>query len=287
MSRETFIEDIVNHLLTQVDPQMLALMASEGRETQSNALLSLAGMVGEQNLKDPQASLYVLLSEAQRAKFRDTFASRYRRMILEFIELKEKLLHHQKIPDSEFKAEVIKYVTRSDSALGRSIYQIAANQYVTEAVNAAYGNDLFSFGSNSHKMHNLSDKAAMASLKKNVTLTSMDCNQRFLELKTSDKGMVQLTSSGKSFTFEACHIAEVLPCHKPDTRNDFAFIFDTIKLVCGEDLPVKTVYTAVRMKGKYDGINFIEINFDTAFPKLSEAMQVSNAVQKKRYGEFK
>lgn len=286
MNREAFIEDVVNHLLTQVDPQVLALMASEGRQTCSDGLLR--GLVGGQNLKDPQASLYVMLSEAQRAKFRDTFASRYHRMILEFIELKEKLLHHQKIPDSEFKAEIINYVARSDSALGLSIYQIAANKYVTEAVNEAHAKSLFSnFASDPHKMHSLSDKTAMDSLKKNVTMTSMHCNQRFSEVKTSDKGMVKLIGSGKPFIFEACHIAEILPCHKAEARNDFAFIYDTIKLVCGEELPEKTVYTAVRMKGKYNGINFIGVNFYAAFPQLSEAMRISSAVQKRRHGEFK
>ena len=289
MSREAFIEDIVSQLLTQVEPQVLALMASEGRETRSgNGFSSLGELAGGQNLGDPRASLYIMLNEVQRTKFRDIFANRYRRMIREFIELKEKLLHHQKIPDSEFRAEIINYITRSDSALGRSIYQVAASQSVTSAVRQAYSEALpHSYTGRFQENSNLSDRVALDRLLKNVTMTSISCNQRFSDVKTSDKGMVQLTGSGKPFIFEACHIAEVLPCNKAESQSDFAFIFDTIKLISGEDLPRKTIHTAVRMRGKYDGVNFVEVDFETAFPKLSEAIRVSSAIQKKRHGEFK
>ena len=284
MSREDFIQDILNHLLTEVDPQVLAVMASDGRETCH--LGSVGGLMGGQNLNDPQASLYVMLSDAQRAKFRETFASRYRRMIMEFIELKEKLLHHQKIPESEFKTEIINYITRSDATLGMSIYQVAANHHVTEAINAASREALLD-KFDPDRIQSLSDRAKLNSLKMNVNLTSAQCTQLFSVLKTSAKGMVQLIGSGKPFIFEACHIAEILPCHKTEPRNDFGFIYDTIRTLAGQDSPGKTVYTAIRMKGKYTGVNFIEVSLDAALPKLEEAIRISNAAQVKRYGEFK
>lgn len=44
MSREAFIQDIVNHLLTEVDPQVLAVMASDSRETYRPGLVD--GLMG-------------------------------------------------------------------------------------------------------------------------------------------------------------------------------------------------------------------------------------------------
>ena len=134
-------------------------------------------------------------------------------MILEFIELKEKLLHHQKIPELEFKTDIINYITRSDATLGMSIYQVAANHHVTESINTANREALLD-KLDLNKMQGLSDKAKLDSLKMNVNLTSAQCTQLFSVLKTSAKGMIQLIGSGKPFIFEACHIAEILPCHK-------------------------------------------------------------------------
>lgn len=278
MSREAFIDNIVDHLLTKVDPEVLTLMASEGRETRSGgAVLSL---MDGQNLQDPQVSLYVMVNNAQRAKLRDTFTNRYRRMILEFIELKEKLLHHQVIPDEEFKSEIINYVTRSDQALGRAVYQVAANQLVKSAVELAYRPaPVFDAHTES------SDSSAIQSLKQNVTLNSMNCQRRFTDVKTTEKGLVKLVGDGE-IQFVASEVEELLACHKGDHQNDFSFIFDTMKLFSGESLPEKPIYTAIRLSGRHSGLYFVEVDLDYSFPKLTQAMKVSNAIKKRKYGDF-
>lgn len=136
-------------------------------------------------------------------------------------------------------------------------------------------------------MQILSDRVELDSFKMNVNLTSAQCTQLFSVLKTSAKGMVQLIGTGNPFIFEACHIAEILPCNKMESRNLLGFIYDTIRMLARQDLPEKTVYTAIRMKGKYAGVNFIEVSLDAALPKLKEAIRISDAVQVKRHREFK
>lgn len=282
MSREAFIEKIISHLLTQVDPEVLTLMASEGREDLSG-VSGFASLGGGQNLRDSQVTLLVMLNDAQQAKLRDTFANRYRRMIREFIELKEKLLFHQNIPDEEFEAEIINYVNRSDQALGRSVYQIANNRSVQSVTKrASRPSSVF----DTQKMAESSDRLAIQSLKRNVTLSSTDCNRRFADVKTSEKGLVQLLGAGE-LQFVASDIEEILACHKADQRNDFAFIFDTMKLFSGESLPDKPIYTAIRLSGRYSGMYFVEVDFDYSYPKLTKAMKISNAIKKRKYGDFK
>mgnify|MGYP004719320413 CR=1 FL=1 len=51
MSREAFIQDIVNHLLTEVDPQVLAVMASDSRETYRAGLVD--GLMGGAEFEGP------------------------------------------------------------------------------------------------------------------------------------------------------------------------------------------------------------------------------------------
>lgn len=288
MNRETFIEEIVDHLLTSVDPKILAQMASSGRESKRFDWLGLdidfASFAGGQNLKDTGVALYVLLSAEQKVEMRDTFANRYRGMIREFIDLKEKILNHEYFLDSDLRSEIVSYVQQTDRALGNAIYSIAANRSVTHPSTFRYetrSSEPFDFLGPSESNHRTSETH------KNISLTSNQCNQRFSDVKTSDKGMIQLSGPGEPFVFEARYISDVLPCHKSEKQNDFAPIFDLVQLFAGKSLPQKSIYTAIRMKGKYNGINFINVEFDTALPKLKEAIRISNSIQNKRDGEFK
>lgn len=291
MNRENFIDEIVNELLTQVEPGLIAMLVSDGRRKTDIRETGFSDIVlGKQNLKKPEVSISLLdmLSEKQRKKCQAVFEDRYRRMIIEFIEIKENLLNHDEIPDVEFRSEIINYVTNSDLALGRCVYATATNKYITEKINKDENLALLNnFSSECLNIQKISEKAEMSYLKKDVKLTSHDCSQWFSEVKTSEKGMIQLLGSGKPFIFEGCYVAEVLPCYKPEKRNDFAFIHDAIRLLAGEEFPVRPTYTAVRMKGKYDGVNFIDVDFDTAYPKITDAIKASNEIQKKRYGDFK
>lgn len=124
-------------------------------------------------------------------------------------------------------------------------------------------------------------------LKNTRYIAANDCSQRFSNLGTSSNGKVCLSGTGSDFIFKGKYIDEIKPClREPLPQQHFVFsaiksIDTALRLWTKKPLPEELkpeLFTAIRIGGSYQCLVFLDVNFEDAVQKLSEAKRRSNQV---------
>ncbi|MGM7935657.1 hypothetical protein [Yersinia enterocolitica] len=129
-------------------------------------------------------------------------------------------------------------------------------------------------------------------LKDTRYIAANDCSQRFSNLVTSSKGKVRLRGTGNDFIFKGKYIDEIRPClREPKSQQHVVFsaiksIDVALRLWTKKPLPEEPkpeLFTAIRIGGSYQCLVFLDVSFEDAVQKLSEAKRRSNQVHRWKF----
>ncbi|MDX6042781.1 hypothetical protein [Scandinavium lactucae] len=292
------IDDVINELLSNV-PNDVYRLYSNSKTVYIPINQSII------NLIDTDANMHKIGNEDY---VKSALHKRYSLLIEGYFELFTKILHNEYVPYEYQKNTLETYLRKCDDILVMSIDKISQSSFdeyvdaitmpVTSTIDKETTISTDDLSTDTMITSVMGEKKYFANCAPPpvTTLHSMACNQHFSTFKTSDKGLIKLIrTNGDDFVFHASYISEVLPCYEFEKplahpfRSGVQILLDTISDTLSRfnsDGASKTVYTAIRLSGKYEGLIYIAEEYESSLQKIKEAISVSQSIYDKKHGSF-